>query len=157
MMRVLVTEGDWHVRAYLVWLLNTMGHGASGVGGLEAMSRRVARRAPDAVLCDANPSDGDGIEACRRLKCLWPDLPVVIMAWDPSWLARARGAALGPVLLKPFSPPELRDALTLVMFSHLRTTLARAVFDLNTQNDHSRAQIEKSKTAPAAINVRSKP
>lgn len=52
-MRVLVTEGDWYVRAYLVWLINTMGHGASGVGNLEALSRRVMRRTPEAAPCNA--------------------------------------------------------------------------------------------------------
>lgn len=153
-MRVLVAEGDGHVRTYLVRLLNTMGHTASGVGNLEALSRRAARRTPEAVLCDANPPDGDGIETCRRLKLLHPHLSVVLMAWDPSWVARARDAALGPILLKPFSPPELRDALTLVMLSSLRTTLARAIFNLKAQNEQR--PINNPKIASASINTRPK-
>lgn len=146
-MRVLVVESDPEVRGYLVLLLGALGHAAAGVGSLETLSRRAARRAPDAVLCDANLPDGDGIEACRRLKLLRPGLTIVIMAWDPLWTARARSAALGPVLLKPFSPTELRDALTLVLFSLLKTTLARAVSDLRTQNDQILAQIEDPKAA----------
>ncbi|MDD5302244.1 MAG: response regulator [Elusimicrobia bacterium] len=147
MMRVLVAESDRDVRGYLVLLLTAMGHGAAGVGSVEALSRRVARRAPDAVLCDASLPDGEGIEACRRLKLLRPALTIVIMAWDPSWTARARRAALGPVLLKPFSPTELRDALTFVLFSLLKTTLSRAVSDLKRQNGQIRAQIEDPKAA----------
>lgn len=149
MMRVLVVESDREVRGYLILLLGAMGHAAAGVGSLEALSRRAARRAPDAVLCDANLPDGDGIEACRRLKLLRPDLTIVIMAWDPLWTARARRAALGPVLLMPFSPTELRDALTLVLFSLLKTTLSRAVSDLKTQNGQIRVQIEDPEIAAA--------
>lgn len=138
---MVVAEGDRYVRVYLVWLLKAMGHEASGVGGLEALSRRVARRVPDAVLCDASPPDGDGIEACLRLRLLLPGLPILIMAWDEARIARARRAALGPVLRKPFSPAELRDALTLGMFSLLRTTLMRAISDLKEHNVRIRAQI----------------
>ena len=141
MTKVLVAESDEVVRGYLVPLLKSLGHGAAGVGGAAALSRRAARRAPDAVLCDANLPDGDGIEACRRLKLLRPSMTVMIMAWDPASAERARHAALGPVLTKPFSPTELRDALTLGLFSHLKTTLKRAVTDLKTQNDEIRALI----------------
>ena len=78
---------------------------------------------------------------------LQPDLPVMIMAWDPSLIALARSAALGPVLLKPFSPQELRDALTGVMFTRLKTTLSRAISDLSVQNALAGAQIEDVKSA----------
>ena len=112
-------------------------------------SDREARRAPDAVLCDANLPDGDGIEACRRLKLLRPDLTIVIMAWDRSGTDRARRAALGPVLLKPFSPPELKNALTLTMLSLFNTRLSRAISDLKTQNGQIRALIDDPKAAAA--------
>ncbi|MEQ1920477.1 MAG: response regulator, partial [Elusimicrobiota bacterium] len=114
---------------------------ASGVGNAAALSRRAARRAPDAVLCDAILPDGDGIEVCRRLKILRPALTVMIMAWDSESGVRARQAALGPVLIKPFSPEELRDALTLGLFSRLKITLSRAVTDLKTQNAEIRSLI----------------
>lgn len=148
-LQVLVMESDPGVRGYLVLLLRAMGCRVTAVGGLEALSRRVTRRAPDAVLCDANPPDGDGIEVCRRLKLLRPGLQIVIMAWEPLWVARARRVALGPVLLKPFGPPELRDVLTHVMFSRLKTALTCAVFDLKTQNELARTQIESLKAAAA--------
>lgn len=144
MMRVLVAEGDHDVRAYLVLLLRAMGHKAAGVVSLDALSRRMARRAPDAVLCDANLPRGDVIAACRQFKLLSRDLQIVIMAWDASRTARARRAALGPVLIKPFSPPELKNALTITMLSHLNTRLALVVADLKTQNAQIRAQVVNS-------------
>lgn len=143
-----MAESDQDVRGYLVMLLGAMGHSASGVGSIGALSHRVNRRMPDAVLCDARLPDGDGIEACRRLKLLRPAPTIVIMAWDPVWAASARQAALGPVLLKPFSPTELRDAFTFVLFSLLKATLARAVSDLRKQNDELRIRVEDSSAAP---------
>lgn len=144
MMRVLVVEADHDVRAYLVLLLKAMGHGAAGVVGVKALSRRLSRRAPDFVLCDANLPDGDGIAACRRIKRLRQDLQIVIMAWDQSGAVRARRAALGPVLIKPFSPPELMNALTITMLSRLNTRVALAVADLKAQNEQVRIQVGNS-------------
>lgn len=134
MMRVLVADGDPDLRAYLVLLLQAMGHGASAVGGARALSRRAARRAPDAVLCDADLPDGDGIEAGRSLKRLSPGLTIVMMAGNRFSFLRARHAAVGPVLLKPFGPNELMNVLTRSMLSRLQTTLSRAIQNLKAQN-----------------------
>lgn len=147
-MRVLVAEGDRDVRWYLVFLLKAMGHSAAGVCTLDSLTRRVARRKKGAVLCDAILPDGDGIEACRHIRLLQPDILVFIMAWDLALVARARQAALGPVLLKPFSPSELMNALTLGMFSQSQAVLSRIVSDLRTQNDQVRVLLQDSTRRP---------
>ncbi len=111
-LRVLVMEEDRDARCCLVMMLEAMGHRAAAVGSAETLSRRMARRTPDAALCDAELSGDDGIEVARRLKRLYPALTVVILAGSWFNFVRATHAALGPVLFKPVGSPELQRALS---------------------------------------------
>jgi len=80
--------------------------------GDEAVGR-VAALHPDVVLMDLAMPGLDGIEATRRLKVRWPDLPVVILTVhdDPVYERTARAAGADRFLLKKTAGTVLWRAL----------------------------------------------
>jgi len=66
----------------------------------------------DAVLCDMDLPDGDGIVLAQVLRKLQPSVLVIITACDPRNLARAWRAGFTRCLRKPFDLAELKSLLT---------------------------------------------
>jgi DNA-binding NarL/FixJ family response regulator len=115
-MRILLVDDDEGFRATL-WRLLTQGERAVQVeeaaDGEEAL-RKVAHRRPDVVLMDLTMPRMNGIEATRRLKTRWPDLPVLILTVhdDPLYERTARAAGADGFLLKKTAGTTLWPALT---------------------------------------------
>lgn len=103
-MRVLVVDDDEEFRATLRRLLTQGGRPVQlkeAADGEEAV-RAVATSPPDVVVMDLTMPRTNGVEATRRLRCHWPDLPVIILTAhdDPVYERAARAAGADGFLLK---------------------------------------------------------
>lgn len=110
-MRILLAEGDPLLRRFIQRALQVLGHEVAAVEGARALSRE-SFEALDLVLCAARLPDADGIDVCRWFKSSRPSLRILFLAGDPDAAERAREAALGRVLTKPFRFHELAQALS---------------------------------------------
>jgi DNA-binding NarL/FixJ family response regulator len=103
-MRILLVDDDEGFRTTLCRLLTHRGRAVQveeAADGEEAL-RIVAHRRPDVVVMDVTMPRMNGIEATRRLKVRWPDLPVVILTVhdDSVYERTARAAGADRFLLK---------------------------------------------------------
>jgi DNA-binding NarL/FixJ family response regulator len=114
-MRILLVDDDEGFRTALRHLLMRGRHEVrveEAADGEEAL-QRVATRRPDAVLMDLTMPRMNGIEATRRLKVRWPELPVLILTVhdDPVYERTARAAGADGFLLKKTVGTALWPAL----------------------------------------------
>ena len=106
---VLVVEDDPTVSGVVAAYLDRAGLGVEVVvDGRDALAS-VVRRRPDLVLLDVMLPGLGGLEVCRRLRRLHPDLPVVMLTARGEEHDRIAGLELGAddYVTKPFSPREL--------------------------------------------------
>lgn len=103
-MRILVVDDDTAFRATVRDLLTRR---AAAVHVEEAAEADVAlhmitSRRPDVVLMDLTMPRVGGIEATRRLKARWPDLPVVVLTVhdEPIYERTARAAGADAFVVK---------------------------------------------------------
>jgi two-component system response regulator NreC len=97
--------------------LRVVGEAASGEDALRRLQELSAEDAlPGVVLMDLMMEGMGGIEATRRSKQDWPDLPVLVltMADDSAYLREAFGAGASGYVLKDAADVELVDALRAV-------------------------------------------
>jgi DNA-binding response OmpR family regulator len=107
--RVLVVDDDQTVsdvvRRYLERDGFTVGLAADGQSAL----RTFAQEKPDLVVLDLMLPGIDGLEVCRRMRAIEPDLPVVMLTALGEESDRVLGLEVGAddYVTKPFSPREL--------------------------------------------------
>jgi DNA-binding response OmpR family regulator len=107
--RILVVDDDPTVAEVVQAYLRRFGleadHAADGPSALEA----AARVPPDLVILDLMLPGLDGLEVCRRLRTVRPDLPVIMLTARGEESDRVLGLEVGAddYVTKPFSPREL--------------------------------------------------
>jgi DNA-binding response OmpR family regulator len=107
--RVLVVDDDQTVsdvvRRYLERDGFTVGLASDGPSALRAF----AQEKPDLVVLDLMLPGIDGLEVCRRMRAIEPDLPVVMLTALGEESDRVLGLEVGAddYVTKPFSPREL--------------------------------------------------
>ena len=114
-MRVLLVDDDDGFRDTLRSVLCRPGReievdeASDGQAGI----RLVARRRPDAVVMDITMPGMSGLEATRRLKASWPELPVIVLTVhdEPVYERTARAAGADAFLLKKTAATALWPAL----------------------------------------------
>jgi PAS domain S-box-containing protein len=101
--RILVVDDEESARDGLVKLLRADGFVTSAAPDGEAAVAEARRALPDVVLTDRNMPGMDGVELCRRLHEIDPDLPVIIMTAFSDMDAVIGGLRAGAAdyLLKP--------------------------------------------------------
>jgi DNA-binding NarL/FixJ family response regulator len=114
-MRVLLVDDDEGFRETLRRLLMQPGRPVQveeAADGEEAL-RVVANRQPDVVLMDLTMPRMNGVEATRRLKTRWPDLPVIVLTVhdEPVYERTARAAGADGFVLKKTAGTALWPAL----------------------------------------------
>jgi signal transduction histidine kinase len=77
--RILVVDDDDAARRGLEDLLRADGFATSEAPDGDAALAEAARAMPDVVLTDLHMPNIDGVELCRRLHEIEPDLPVIVM------------------------------------------------------------------------------
>ena len=116
-MTVLVVEDQRDVRAVICRILRQ-----SGCEALEAATAEEACRvcvshegSIDVVIADIVLADARGDALAKQLRDLRPGIKTVLMSGYPAGALSERGGAPPDLLVKPFSPPELRAALMRVV------------------------------------------
>ncbi len=109
MVRVLVVEDDQVVRESLAAHLTRGGHDVVAVGDGPGALTAYASGQPDIVLLDLMLPGMGGLEVCRRLRTLRPDLPLIMVTARGQEHERVQGLQHGAddYVTKPFSLREL--------------------------------------------------
>ena len=107
--QVLVVDDDVTVSGVVAAYLERAGLGVEVVADGHAAIRAASAGRPDLVLLDLMLPGLDGLEVCRRLRELYPGVPVIMLTARGEEHDRILGLELGAddYVTKPFSPREL--------------------------------------------------
>jgi len=133
--RILVVDGHPMVRHGLIGLMGQQTDlvccGEASTAG-EAQAA-IAKLKPDLVILDLRLKGGDGLELIKSLKCLHPDLRILILTqYDaPLYAERAlRAGALG-YIIKDQAADEVLKAIRTVLSGEIYLTQAMAALLLH--------------------------
>ena len=119
--RILIVEDEHIVQLHLRMILQDLGYEITGIAGSSAEALASAdSRPPHLVLMDVRLTGRpDGIETARELRARH-DLDVVFLTAYADERTVGRAQAVGAVgyLVKPFSKPQLRAALSTAFARH---------------------------------------
>lgn len=108
-MKILVVEDEPLLQEGLVELLEGAGHQVEAVGDGRSGLSRGADPTIDLMILDVMLPVMDGVQVCRRLRELRPDLPILMLTAKGSELEKVSGLKSGAddYVTKPFSSLEL--------------------------------------------------
>lgn len=117
LIKVLVVDDDPALRQLLADYLNRHGYDTLLAADATDMVARIQRYAPDLVVLDRMLPDGDGAEACRRLREQGEDIPVILLTGRDETVDRVVGLEAGAddYVGKPFDPRELLARIEAVL------------------------------------------
>lgn len=115
--KVLVVDDDPALRQLLADYLNRHNYDTLLAPDASDLPARIQRYAPDLVVLDRMMPDGDGAEACRRLRQMGEDIPVILLTARDETVDRIIGLEAGAddYLGKPFDPRELLARMEAVL------------------------------------------
>lgn len=115
-MRILLTEDDESVRAFVSRALELDGHCVeTACDGLDAMEQLEAHNGDfDLLVSDVKMPLMDGIALAHRAAGQWPGLPILLMTGYADQRERAEDLSkvIRDVLTKPFTLQEIRTAVS---------------------------------------------
>ena len=111
--RVLLVDDDARVLESLTLLLRSKGFSVHGFScGAQALSA-LQENTYDAVLADLNMPAMNGFQLCEKIRQNIPDLPFILITGNAELdlALTALRLRIFEFILKPFSPPDLVDAV----------------------------------------------
>lgn len=115
-MRILLTEDDDSVRAFVSRALELDGHEVdTACDGVEALERLTDRDGGyDLLVSDVKMPLMDGIALAHKAADCWPRLPILLMTGFADQRERADDLSqvIRDVLTKPFTLKQIREAVT---------------------------------------------
>jgi PAS domain S-box-containing protein len=127
-LRVLIVEDEMVVQLHLARLVADLGHELVGTAMTTSEALAAARRAaPELVLMDIHLADGDdGVETARQLTGEFDCAVIFVTAYaDQATLERTEQVGAAGYLVKPFTAPAVRAALSTALGQHRRLRHAR--------------------------------
>ena len=115
-MRILLTEDDDSVRAFVSRALELDGHdvdtACNGVEALESLSEHQGGY--DLLVTDVKMPIMDGIALAHEASGQWPGLPILLMTGFADQRERAEDLAekIRDVVTKPFTLEQIREAVS---------------------------------------------
>ena len=115
-MRILLTEDDDSVRAFVSRALELDGHkvetACNGVEAMERLSTNGGRF--DLLVTDVKMPIMDGIALAHEASGQWPRLPILLMTGFADQRERAQDLAdvIRDVVTKPFTLQQIREAVS---------------------------------------------
>jgi CheY-like chemotaxis protein len=115
-MRILLTEDDDSVRAFVSRALELDGHKVeTACDGMEALERLTERDGGyDLLVSDVKMPLMDGIALAHKAAGRWPGLPILLMTGFADQRERAEDLSqvIRDVVTKPFTLQEIREAVS---------------------------------------------
>lgn len=107
--KILVVDDDPELRQLLAAYLNKHGHDTLLAPDANDLEGLIARFSPALVVLDRMMPGRDGLAACRDLRALGEDVPVILLTAKDEPVDRIMGLEAGAddYLGKPFDPREL--------------------------------------------------
>ncbi|HEX8632480.1 MAG TPA: response regulator transcription factor [Catenuloplanes sp.] len=107
--RILVVDDDPTVSDVVQRYLEHAGYQVVSAGDGAAALSSLAARPPDLVILDLMLPGIDGLEVCRRMRAMSPQVPIVMLTALGEEADRVVGLQMGAddYVTKPFSPREL--------------------------------------------------
>jgi len=107
--KVLVVDDDPALRRLLADYLNRNGYDTLLAEDTRDLRARIRRYRPHMMIMDRMLPDGDGVEACRRLREAGETIPIIMLSGRDETSDKIFGLQAGAddYLGKPFSPHEL--------------------------------------------------
>lgn len=117
MKKILVVDDDPDLRQLLSDYLNRNGYDTLLAEDATDLEQRITRFAPDLVILDRMMPSGDGAHACRRLRALDEDIPIILLTAKDETVDRIIGLESGAddYVGKPFDPRELLARIEAVL------------------------------------------
>ena len=118
---LLLVDDDARLRELIERYLCEQGFNVRAVANLAGMRRVLGERHVDLIVLDLMLPDGDGLDACRRLRAEGVETPVIMLTAKGDEIDRVVGLEIGAddYLPKPIGPREL--------LARIRARLRRAV------------------------------
>lgn len=115
--KVLVVDDDPALRQLLADYLNRHGYDTLLSSDSNDLPARIERYTPDLIVLDRMLPHGDGADACRRLRQMGEDIPVILLTGRDDTIDRVLGLEAGAddYLGKPFDPRELLARIEAVL------------------------------------------
>lgn len=109
MKKILVVDDEKAIRLLLKVNLEKEGYVVKEASnGVEAL-KKLEQGPFDLMILDVMMPELDGIDVCRRVKVLYPNLPIIMLSAKSEEIDRILGLEMGAddYIAKPFSPREL--------------------------------------------------
>lgn len=138
--RILVVDDEMMIRRLLERALSSEGFGVSTVGSIAEALGEVERRPYDLIILDRLLPDGDGMDACRRIRARYR-MPIIMLTTKGQLSDRVEGLEVGAddYLVKPFEIDEL--------LARVKAQLRRAR-DLSADDDTQRIRVGRVTVDP---------
>jgi DNA-binding response OmpR family regulator len=110
MQRLLMIDDDARLAAMVRDYLGASGYAVEVAGDIASGLAALRARPADLLILDLMLPDGDGLEACRRMRSEGVDLPILMLTAKGDPIDRVIGLEIGAddYLAKPFEPRELQ-------------------------------------------------
>lgn len=117
MKKILVVDDDPDLRQLLSDYLNRHGYDSLLAEDATGLEQLILRFAPDLVILDRMMPGGDGVDACRRLRAVDEDIPIILLTAKDEPIDRIIGLESGAddYVGKPFDPRELLARIEAVL------------------------------------------
>ena len=117
LLKILVVDDDPALRQLLADYLNRHHYDTLLAPDATDLEARIQRYSPDLIVLDRMMPDGDGAEACRRLRQKGEDIPIILLTARDETVDRIIGLEAGAddYLGKPFDPRELLARIEAVL------------------------------------------
>jgi len=115
--KVLVVDDDIELRQLLAQYLNKHGFDTVLAADATDLEQKIERFEPDLVVLDRMMPGRDGLDACRALRDMGEDVPIIMLTARDETADRIMGLEMGAddYLSKPFDPRELLARIQAVL------------------------------------------
>ena len=135
---ILLADDDAAIRMVLNQALTRAGYEVRPTGNLSTMWNWVSRGEGDLLITDVAMPDGNAFDVMPKIKKLRPELPIVVMSAQNTFMTAIRANEVGAYeyLPKPF---DITEVLSVV---------ARALADAKKPGSAERKEVEPAETMP---------
>lgn len=115
--KILVVDDDVELRQLLAQYLNKQGFDTLLAADANELEQKIIKFAPDLVVLDRMMPGRDGLQACRDLRAVAEDIPVILLTAKDEAVDRIMGLESGAddYVGKPFDPRELLARIEAVL------------------------------------------